>query len=311
MTALPLLAAVAGPTGSGKSELAIHLAHHLDGEVINCDSLQLFKFFDVGTAKLRSAEWQGVPHHLIDYTTPDHTVSAGEYSRVARAIATEIAGRRRTPVVAGGTGFYLRALLEGLSPAPERDVRLRARLTEAEERRAGVLFRLLRRVDPPSAARIHANDRPKLIRAIEIGWSGPGTASTQPERTPLEGFTICKIGLFPPRDELYRRLDRSCEAMFAHGLIEECESILARGYAASAKPFEAIGYVQALAVIEGKLSRQDALADMQMQTRRYAKRQLTWFRRDPGVHRVEGFGSDAATQQAALRIIGEINRRGH
>ena len=299
MTPPPLLVAVVGPTGSGKSSLAIHLAHHLDGEVINCDSLQIFKYFDIGTAKLPEADWQGIPHHFISTAEPGDIITAGDFSRQARQAAHEIAARGKVPIVAGGTGFYLRAMLDGLSPAPQRDNHLRATLTQREAARAGVLHRLLRRLDRASALRIHSNDIPKLIRAIEIAQKGGFAKSAQAPAQPLEGFRVRKIGLFPPREQLYQNIEQRCEQMFRVGLVEECRAILGRSIPRTAKPFEAIGYAQALRVIEGTLTVAEALDDTKMQTRRYAKRQATWFRREPGLFRIEGFGSEAVSQQRA------------
>ena len=303
MKDVSLLISVSGPTGSGKSDLALHLCRQLDGEVINCDSLQVYRYFNIGTAKLPPEERQGVPHHLIDFLPPDAVFTAGDFARQARAAARDIAARGRLPVVAGGTGFYLRAMLDGLSPGPERDARLRQRLLDRETRRRGSLHRLLRRLDPPSAARIHANDLPKVMRALEIRINSPNAASDQPPREALAGFHILKIGLMPPRDELYRRLDRRCETMFERGLVEETAAILARGYDRGLKPFESLGYKQALAVLEGRMTPEEALADTRQQTRRYAKRQMTWFRRERNMLQFAAFGDDPAARLAALEQV--------
>ncbi len=303
MTDVSLLIAVTGPTGSGKSELALYLCRQLGGEVINCDSLQVYRHFNLGTAKLPVEERQGVPHHLIDLLPPDATFTAGDFARLARPIAREIAARGKTPVVAGGTGFYLRAMLDGLSPGPRRDTALRERLLARERRRAGALHRLLRRFDPPSSARIHANDAPKLIRALEIFLTGARPASAQPARDALTGFRVVKIGLLPPREQLYHKLDERCQSMFERGLVAEAAGILALGYGRGVKPFDSLGYAQALGVIEGRLTPAEAVAESQQQTRRYAKRQMTWFRREPGLHAVPGFGDDAQTRAAALRLV--------
>jgi tRNA dimethylallyltransferase len=299
MTLPPLLVAVVGPTGSGKSSLAIHLAHHLDGEVINCDSLQIFKYFDIGTAKLPEPDWQGIPHHLLSTADPGDVITAGDFSRQARQAAHQIAARGKVPIVTGGTGFYLRAMLDGLSPAPQRDNDLRTTLAQREAARKGVLHRLLRRIDRLSAVRIHAHDTPKLIRAIEIARKGASAKSAQTPAQPLEGFRIRKVGLFPPREQLYQNIEQRCEQMFSGGLVEECQSILERGIPPTVKPFEAIGYAQAMRVIAGTLLVPEALAETKMQTRRYAKRQTTWFRREHGLFRIEGFGSEAASQERA------------
>ncbi|HYL78373.1 MAG TPA: tRNA (adenosine(37)-N6)-dimethylallyltransferase MiaA [Bryobacteraceae bacterium] len=299
MIALPI---VVGPTGSGKSDLAIELALAIGGEIVNCDSLQIYRHFDIGTAKVPEAERRGVPHHLIDLIEPGELFSAGQYGHVARQALGEIAGRGRVPIVVGGTGFYLRALLEGLSPGPARDESIRQKLSARTSVR---LHRILSRLDPVAAARIHANDKNKLIRALEVRLveGKPITAMFEQGRDPLTGFRPIKIGLSPPREMLYRRLDARAERIFEEGLLEEVRGILARGVPRDAKPFESLGYKQALQVVEGQLTMQQALESTQQETRRYAKRQLTWFRKEQNVHWIAGFGDDPAVQQQALAII--------
>ncbi len=273
------LICVVGPTGAGKSAFAINIAESFDGEVVNCDSLQIYKGFDIGTAKLPLDQRRGIPHHLIDIADPAEVFTAGDYARLARTAIAEISSRGKTPVVAGGTGFYLRALLDGLSPLPGRDETLRSRLAKRPLR----LHSLLRRLDPSSATRIHPNDIPKLMRALEIRILSGRPAVAQPPPDPLTGYAIQKIALFPPRKELYDRLDRRCEWMFAHGLIDEVKALLASGVPETAKPFESLGYRQALAYIKGSLDLPSAISQTQQLTRNYAKRQMTWFRREPGI----------------------------
>jgi tRNA dimethylallyltransferase len=275
------LICIVGPTGAGKSDLAIRMAERLDGEIVNCDSLQIYKGFDIGTAKVPIAERRGIPHHLIDVVEPENVFTAGEYSRQAREIVADITARGKIPIVAGGTGFYLRALLDGLSPMPGRDEQLRERL------RGRGLHRLLKRFDPVAAARIHANDEPKLMRALEVRilTGRPVAAQTPPD--PLTGYQVRKIGIFPPRAELYERLDRRCERMFANGLLDEVRGLLARGVPETAKPFESLGYRQALAVVQGKMDLAAAIADTQQATRNYAKRQMTWFRAENDIEVLE------------------------
>jgi tRNA dimethylallyltransferase len=293
---MPCLVAVAGPTGSGKSELSLHLAQRFHGEIVNCDSVQIFRFFDIGSAKLPATDRRGVPHHLIDIANPDDLFTAGDFARIGRPALREISSRGQLPIVTGGTGFYLRSLVEGLAPGPRRDENLRERLRTRENRRAGSLHRLLRRFDPPTALRIHPNDIPKLMRALEICLASrrPATQVFSAGRDALEGFHVLKIGLFPNREQLYMRLEARMEAMFAAGLIAETASILARGYPETAKPFESIGYRQALQTLKGDLSAEEALFHAKRETRRYAKRQMTWFRREPGLEPVSGFGDDPA-----------------
>jgi tRNA dimethylallyltransferase len=290
------LLAIVGPTGCGKSALALNLAGEFSGEVVNCDSVQIYRFFDIGSAKLPEPERRGIPHHLIDIANPDELFTAGDFARVGRPVLEQIAARGHLAVVTGGTGFYLRALVDGLAAGPQRNEDLRARLRAREDRKPGFAIRLLGRLDPATAARIHANDTPKVIRAIEICISTRRAASAifAEGRNALESFRVLKIGLFPDREALYKRIEARVEVMFAAGLIDETRSILARGYKADAKPFESIGYKQALQVIEGIISPKDALFHAKQATRRYAKRQMTWFRQEAGIEIYSGFGDDAA-----------------
>jgi tRNA dimethylallyltransferase len=300
----PLLV-VLGPTGSGKSELALRLAAQFHGEIVNCDSLQLYRGFDVGTAKTPESERRGIPHHLIDILDAVEIFTAGEYARRARVVLDEIALRNRLPVVVGGTGFYLRALFDGLVSVPARDETLRARLLAREQARPGTLHRLLARLDPPSAGRIHANDRNKLVRALELCLKArrPLSDLYREGREPLSGFSALKIGLNPPRETLYARLDERSQRMFAGGLIDEVRQILGAGTPRSAKPFEAIGYKEALAYLSGALSAHEAIELMRRHTRRYAKRQMTWFRREPDVCWLAGFGSEPPMQALAVEYV--------
>jgi len=294
--------AIAGPTGSGKSELALRVAEEFSGEVVNCDSLQIYRHFDIGTAKLPLAERRGVPHHLIDIVDPDEIFTAGEYARLGRAALSDISGRGRLPVIAGGTGFYLRALLEGLFHGPARDPELRARLDARERRRPGALHRLLARFDPAAAARIHANDVPKVMRALEVCLitRRPVTELFREGRDGLQGYRVLKIGLAPDREGLYHRLDERCGRMFASGLLDEVRHILDMGFPPQAKPFESHGYRQALQMLRGELDEKDALFYARRNTRNYAKRQMTWFRKEPHMEWLKGFGEDPHIQRAAL-----------
>jgi len=304
---LPLVAVV-GPTGSGKSDLALVIAEEFHGEVVNCDSLQVFRHFDIGTAKLPMEERRGIPHHLIDVVSPDELFTAGEYARLARETIAEISGRGRLPVVAGGTGFYLRALIDGLFEGPVRDQELRDRLVAREARRPGALYRLLRRFDAAAAERIHANDVPKVMRALEVCLltRRPVTELFGAGRAALDGYRTLKLGLLPDRDALYPRLDERCARMFERGLADEVRGILALGYPAAVKPFESVGYKQALQLVNGELGPRDALFYAQRATRQYAKRQLTWFRREAGLVWLRGFGDERKICAEALRRIREF-----
>jgi tRNA dimethylallyltransferase len=296
------LVAVIGPTGAGKSALALRLAAEFGGEIVNCDSVQLYRGFDIGTAKPTAAERALAPHHLIDALDPGEISSAGDYAGRARAVVGEIAGRGRLPIVCGGTGFYLRALLDGLAEAPSRDPALRERLARRERRRPGSLHRLLRRFDAASARRIHPRDVNKTTRAVEVCLAArrPMSALFASGRNALEGFRALKIGLNPPREPLYRRLDERCRRMFDQGLAEEVVALLKGGVPPDAKPFESIGYAEALAFASGRTTRDEALALARRNTRRYAKRQRTWFLREPGVEWFEAFGEDTQLQQNVL-----------
>ena len=301
------LVVIAGPTGSGKSELALRIAEEFGGEIVNCDSIQLYKHLDIGSAKVPEAERRGIPHHLIDVLEPNQIFTAGEYARRARAVLADITARGHLPVVAGGTGFYLRALLDGLFQGPTRDEGLRARLAVREQRRPGSLHFLLRRFDAEAARRIHANDVPKVVRALEVCLltRRPMTELFQEGRDALQGYGVFKAGLFPDRDALNTRLDERCRRMFEQGLVDEVREILARGYPIHSKAFESLGYSQALQVILGELTVNEAVFYAQRDTRRYAKRQMTWFRRERELMIYKGFGSDPAVQAAAL---GDLRR---
>ncbi len=298
------LVAIVGPTGSGKSEAGLSLARSQPAEILNCDSLQVYRYLNVGTAKLPPEERRDVPHHLIDVVDPDEEFNAGEYARRARPVLRTIAGAGRLPIVVGGTGFYLRALLDGLFPGPASDRELRENLAVREARRPGFLHRLLRRFDPASAARIHARDTKKLIRAAEVCLltGKPMSAGFAEGRDRLTGFETLKIVLDPPRGELFGRLDQRAAAMFEQGLVAEVESILARGFPPESKPFESLGYRQALAMLRGEMTIDEAIESTQKETRRYAKRQWTWFRREPDAHWVRGFGDDPRVQSRICEL---------
>ncbi len=291
---------VAGPTGSGKSELALRMAQVFRGEIVNCDSLQLYRGFDIGTAKTPPASRGSIPHHLIDALEPHSVYSAGDYARSARAAISSISERGHLPIVTGGTGFYLRALLAGLPPLPARDDRLRARLNQREIRRSGSLHRLLARLDPASAARIQPGDVQKLVRALEIRVLTQRPAPAPAAAEPLRGYRVLKIGLEPDRARLNAVLDARASEMFQAGLVEEVKRLLASGCSGEEKPFESLGYKQALAVVRGAMTIDQAIASTRLETRQYAKRQMTWFRRDREIVWLGGFGAEVAGQAIDL-----------
>lgn len=298
----PLAVILLGPTGSGKTALSLALAEGFSGEIVSCDSVAVYRGMELGTAKPTLEERARVPHHLIDVTTPERPFTAGDYSRTARAALRDIAARGRLPIVTGGTGLYLRALTEGLFAGPSRHEGLRSRLGKSAERRGSAwLHRLLTRLDAASAARIHANDTPKLIRAIEVCLAARQPMSQMLARDPLTGFRLLRIGLNPPRQQLYARLNRRCAQMFADGLVEETRRLLAQY--GPVKTLDSLGYRQGLAVLAGTLSREAGIAAAQQGHRNYAKRQLTWFRREPEVHWISAFGDEAETVRAAAELI--------
>jgi tRNA dimethylallyltransferase len=301
----PLVVIILGPTGSGKTALSLALAERFAGEVVSCDSVAVYRGMELGTAKPSLQERARVAHRLIDVTTPDMPFTAGEYSRQARAALEDIAARKRLPIVSGGTGLYLRALTEGLFAGPERQHDLRSRLARSRTRHGGAwLHRLLKRLDPQSAARIHAHDAAKLMRAIEVCVASRRPLSALLEsqteaRDPLTGFQLLRIGLNPPRKALYERLNHRAEAMFAAGLVEETRGLLERY--GPVKALDSLGYRQALAVLDRRMSERAAVEAARQGHRNYAKRQLTWFRREPDVYWLEMFGDD----EQAFRAAGE------
>lgn len=298
--ATPPLVAVIGPTASGKSSLAVWLAEQLGGEVVACDSTQLYRGFDIGTAKPAPTERRGVPHHLVDVLGPEELATAGGYRQMALAVLADLRSRGRLPIFTVGTGLYLRALLEGLADVPLRSEELRERLRRsASERGPGHLHRILQRLDSQAAEKISPADEQKLIRAIEVCLltKKPLTELHRGGRAPLQGWRVLKIGLAPDREALNARIHARTDAMLARGWLQEVRSLLEAGLPANGKPFDFIGYSELRAVLQGQLTMDQARTAIQQATRRYAKRQLTWFRREPGMHWLTGFGDDVRLQE--------------
>ncbi len=308
--ASPLVVLV-GPTASGKSALGIFLARALEGEVLVCDSAQVYRRFDIGTGKVTPEERAAAPHHLLDLCEPGETFTAGDYMRRARSVLGEVAGRGCLPIVSAGTGLYLRALLDGLSPLPPRSEELRARLRLlAEERGSEHLHRLLARVDAESAQAIAPRDTPKLVRALEVFFLArrPRSEFFRAGRDPLRGYAVAKLGLRPDRQALYQRIEARVDAMLDAGWLEETRRLL-EAFPAGAKPFGFLGYRQLAAHRQGELSLKDAIKQTKHETRQYAKRQITWFRKEPGVEWLDGFGEEAAVQTAALDRLRSVTAR--
>jgi tRNA dimethylallyltransferase len=302
---LPLLVVILGPTASGKTALSLHVAEQLQGEIISCDSVAVYRELEIGTAKPSKQERRRVAHHLINIAGPQELVTAGDYSRLARPAIADIAARGHLPIVVGGSGLYLRALLEGLFPGPPRSEELRLRLRErANERGTDYLHKILTRIDPAAAQTIHANDVPKVVRALEVSLSAraPMTDLWQHGRDALQGYRILRVGLNPRREALYARINQRAREMFAAGLLEETRMLMDQ-YGPGIWPLNSLGYKQAMQHLNGELSLEQAIIAAQQGHRNYAKRQMTWFRREPEVHWLAEFGSDAKAQNDVLELI--------
>ncbi len=303
----PLLLVLLGPTASGKTALSLQLAKRFSGEIVSCDSVAVYREMEIGTAKPSLAERNEIPHHMIDAVEVSESFTAGDYSRLARAAIGEIVAREKLPIVTGGTGLYLRALIDGLFPAPERSEGIRERLRGAKELRGATwLHRILTRLDSEAAKQIHPNDTPKLVRAIEVCLTArqPMTQAWQSGRNALQGYHILRIGLSPDRKALYARINARAAAMFEQGLVEETRR-LAEKFGDDGRPLTSLGYRQALAVIHGQMTLAEAITSAQQGHRNYAKRQMTWFRREPDVHWLSGFGDEPGIRDEAERLIAQ------
>jgi tRNA dimethylallyltransferase len=302
---LPLLVIIVGPTASGKTTLSLAIAEHLDGEIVNCDSVALYRELEIGTAKPGAETRARVPHHLFDIAEVTEHITAGDYARRARSVIAEISARGRQAIVVGGTGLYLRALLQGLFRGPQRSEDMRARLRERTRKKGSAhLHCILSRLDTTAAQLIHPNDAPKLIRAIEVCLQTrrPITALWQEGAEPLRGYRIVRIGLNPDRRCLYERIDQRARGMFELGLVEETQRLLAQ-YGPDLWPLRSLGYKQAAELLGGTHTREAAIRSAQQGHRNYAKRQITWFRREPDVHWLPGFGDDTVIQQQAMELV--------
>jgi tRNA dimethylallyltransferase len=304
---LPLIV-IFGATASGKTALSLELARRFDGEILSCDSVAVYRRMELGTAKPSLAERASVRHHLLDLYDPNEVCTAGDYARHGRAALADLAERKKLPIVVGGTGLYLRALVDGLFAAPPRDEALRRLLRmRAATRGAGHLHGTLARFDPAAAELIHANDVSKVVRAIEVSLAArrPMTEQWTQGRDALEGYAVLRLGLAPERDELYARINERAQAMFRNGLVEETRGLIA-DFGPECRPFTSLGYLQAMAVLNGAMSEEQAIAAAQQGHRNYAKRQMTWFRREAELHAVQwlrGVGDSEEVVAAAVAMV--------
>lgn len=285
------LVAVIGATATGKSQLGLALADALDGEVVSCDSTAVYRGLDIGTDKLPPAERRGVPHHLVDVADPREVYSAARYAADAADAIRGITARGRVPILVGGTGFYYRALVRGLFPGPARDEPLRARLHRVADRRGvDALFRWLARVDPPSARRIQPRDRKRLVRALEVYLltGRPLTAHFQATAAPIAGLGVLAFGLRTPRAEAAARIARRVDEQFARGVVEEVRGLLATGVPADTHAFSGLVYRQVIELLQGVRSEAETRALIVRENLRYTRRQVTWFRKEPGVQWMDG-----------------------
>lgn len=302
-----LIPVIVGPTASGKSELGIKLALARNGEIINLDSVQVYRGIYIATAKVPLGERQGVPHHLIDIIEPTENFTAGDYARLAAWTIQEVEARNHMAILVGGAGFYLRALVKPLFEGPKTDAKLRERLAALRDRQGPEhLHRMLARVDPRAGLRLSPRDWPRTMRALEVYFqTGRRISESQPEMPPAPELAsrIRVIALNPPRAELYARINKRADQMFAGGLVEEVESLISSGIPPTAKAFQAHGYRRVVEYLQGKRSREDALDQMKLDTRHYAKRQLSWWRSWPGVKWIDRFGDEQEALEVAVRYL--------
>jgi len=311
--ARPLVVAILGPTATGKSALALALAEQYGGEIVNCDSTAVYRWFDIGTDKVPISERRGVPHHLIDIVEPSAEYTAAQYSRDAAAVIRAIHGRGHLPLVVGGTGFYFRALTRGLFPGPGRDAVLRARLGRIARRRGvATLHRLLKRVDAASALRIQPRDEKRIVRALEVFFltGRPLTAHFVDTRSPLPDVDFLPIGIRLPAAQISERVARRVDDQFARGLLGEIRAVLSAGVSETARPFGGLVYRQALEHLHGIRDEASTRALITQENRQYARRQLIWFRKEPNLIWLDGPGESPATIAAARRLLHEnVERR--
>jgi tRNA dimethylallyltransferase len=302
----PVVVAILGPTATGKSALALAVAERYGGEIINCDSTAVYRGFDIGTDKIAPADRRGIPHHLIDIVEPVDDYTAAQYARDAAGVVRDMHARGRLPIVAGGTGFYYRALTRGLFPGPGRDAALRRRLEAIAERRdVTFLHRMLGKVDPGSALRIQPRDLKRLVRALEVFFltGRPLTSHFADTVSPLPDVDVVAVGLRLPAEAIAERVARRVDEQFERGLLDEIRTLLARGVPEGARPFGGLVYRQALDHLRGVRDEAATRALITQENRRYARRQLIWFRKEPNLSWFDGPGESAGTVAAVQRLI--------
>jgi tRNA dimethylallyltransferase len=300
------LIAILGPTATGKSALGIAIAERFNGEIINCDSTAVYRGFDIGTDKIAPADRRGIPHHLIDIVDPVEEYTAARFAADAAAVIRDIHARGRLPILAGGTGFYYRALTRGLFPGPGKDAALRARLEAIAERRDVThLHRMLTRIDPQSGLRIQPRDLKRLVRALEVYFltGRPLTAHFADTQSPIAGIDVLAIALRLPAAMIADRVARRVDEQFDRGLLDEIRRLLASGIPETARPFGGLVYRQALEHLHGVRDEPATRALIAQENRRYARRQLIWFRKEPNLSWFDGPGESAATIADAFRLI--------
>ena len=308
---MPRIICVAGPTASGKTALAVELAKLTGGEVVSCDSMQIYKRMDIGTAKPTPDEMQGIPHHMIDVAEPDEDFSVSRYCEMATPIVDDIIARGKTVIIAGGTGLYMDSLIKGNDFAPFPSTGVRQRLEEQADREGmEAMLTWLRSVDPKAASKLHLADRKRVIRALEVYLETGETITEHNRRTQAipPRYAPLWIGLdFQDRSQLYRRIDLRVELMLKAGLVEEIRSLLASGIPAKCTAMQAIGYKEFVAALEGNGTIEDAAAQVQQSSRHYAKRQLTWFRRNKNMNWLIRSENNDSREilQAARQLLGE------
>jgi tRNA dimethylallyltransferase len=303
----PTLLAIVGPTATGKSALGIALAQRLQGEIVNCDSTAVYQCFDIGTDKVPESERGGVPHHLVDIIPPTETYSAARYADAAAQVIRDITARGKLPMLVGGTGLYYRALTRGIFPGPARDETLRTRLHALAARRGPeLLHRMVARLDPASAARILPRDEKRLVRALEVTLltGKPLSAHFADTRSPLADYRIVTLALRLPAEAIAERVARRVDAQLARGLLDEVRAVLASGVPPDAHPFTGLVYRQALELLRGERDLAATRDLIIQENRRYARRQLIWFRKEPNLEWLEGPGEGSATLRAAEAALG-------